>query len=232
MAPTKDPLPYRDPIPARSFAWPVAAKINCAPVVDPPDERFTEIFERRRSERVIERAPLGDIVNVLAFAMRPRFSKDDEFGRTKRPAMSAGALHPISVLIIPNRDDRRVFHYNSREHCLESLQADDSCVGQWLDQCELVLPEADGSYLVFVADITVTGAVYERPESLIWRDAGALLQTIAIASTAFQLLFCPLGLLGSEIAAMFADPRQLVSAGAAVVGQAGCSQAITGKTHE
>jgi len=173
-----------------------------------------------------------DIVNVLAFAMRPRFAKDDQFGRTKRPAMSAGALHPISVLIIPNRDDRRVFHYNSKEHCLESLQADESCVGQWLDQCELVLPEADGSYLVFVADITVTGTVYERPESLIWRDAGALLQTIAIASTAFQLLFCPLGLLGSEIAAIFADPRRLVSAGAAVVGQAGRSQAITGKTHD
>jgi hypothetical protein len=232
LTPTKDPLPRHDPIPAQPFAWPVTAKINCAPIIDPPDQRFTEVLERRRCERHIDRAPLGDIVNVLAFTMRPRFSNDDEFGRTKRPAMSAGALHPISVLIIPNLDDQRVLHYNPREHCLESLQADSNCVKQSVDRCRVVLPEADGTYLVFAADTTITGAVYECPESLIWRDAGALLQTIAMVSTAFQLVFCPLGLLGSEIAAMLGDPCHIISAGVAVVGQARRSQATPERTDD
>jgi nitroreductase len=38
---------------------------------------------------------------------------------------------------------------------------------------------------------------YGNSESLVWRDSGALLQTLALAAELYGLGFCPLGILGS-----------------------------------
>jgi SagB-type dehydrogenase family enzyme len=166
------------------------------------------------------RAPIDEIINALGFAIRPRFWKeDDEFGRTRRPAMSAGALHPFSVLIIPGREDHRLFRYDAVEHCLETLRTEVATLKVWFEHSAELLPDADGSALILVADIAKQEAVYERAESLAWRDAGALVQTIAMVCTAYHLAFCPLGLLGSEIVATLGAPDRLVAAGTALVGQ-------------
>jgi nitroreductase len=83
-----------------------------------------------------------------------------------------------------------------------------------------LLPDAQSSILVFVADLPRANAIYQRPGSLIWRDAGALLQTISLAATAYRLGSCPLGLLGTEIVdALALPPERALAVGCAVIGR-------------
>lgn len=42
-------------------------------------------------------------------------------------------------------------------------------------------------------------SAYADSETLVWRDAGAMLQTLALVAELFGLGFCPLGILGSEV---------------------------------
>ena len=143
------------------------------------------------------RAPFREVVNAVAFGVRPRETEDnDAFGRSYRPSPSAGAIHPVDVLLV--HGGSRVFRYAPLAHQLEVLRV---CRPQELsifrEDCREVLPTAAGTAIVFVGDRNRIAALYERPESLLWRDAGVLLQTLALVATAFRLRFCPLGILGT-----------------------------------
>jgi hypothetical protein len=81
-----------------------------------------------------------------------------------------------------------------------------------------MFPQAQGDILILVADNTLTASQYENSEPLIWRDAGALMQTLHICATAFRLNFCPAGISGSELIAPYGESG-LMAAGVAVVGR-------------
>ena len=51
-----------------------------------------------------------------------------------------------------------------------------------------------GTVIWFVADLARTGARYKNPESLAWRDSGALLATIGLVAEGMRLNCCGLGL--------------------------------------
>jgi len=83
-----------------------------------------------------------------------------------------------------------------------------------------LLPSADASALIFIADLPRIQALYQNPSSLIWRDAGALLQTVGLAAVAYRLGFCPLGMLGTEIVEALALPRERAQpVGSALIGR-------------
>lgn len=164
-------------------------------------------------------APLEAVINLLAFATRPRYWKqDDDYSRTMRPSISAGALHPVSVLLIPTVGEVQLQRYNSTDHQIETLVAAPANVAAVVSSVRLYLPNAGGTILVFVADRSSPDAVYENSDSLIWRDAGALLQTLAITAAAYKLAFCPLGYLGFDAVRALGNPDQLLAVGSAVVG--------------
>jgi hypothetical protein len=214
---TKDPRPRTAPLKVDPFEWPVKSRTACSPIVAPTEQSFQVVFEERRSQRSMGAVALGTIVNTLGFAMRPRYWKDgDAFERTRRPALSAGALHPLSVLICPF-GEQQLLRYDATSHFTEDLQVEPGALEAWALRVKTVLPNTHGSTLFFVADNAKPNSVYELSESLIWRDGGALLQTIALACTAYDLAFCPLGLLGSEVIDALNAP-QLITAGTAVIG--------------
>jgi len=83
-----------------------------------------------------------------------------------------------------------------------------------------MLPDARCDYLVLLADPAVTDSCYFDPQNLMWRDAGALMQTLHFCATAYRLAFCPAGITGAEIAAsIFGSGSRLIGAGVAVVGR-------------
>ena len=78
-----------------------------------------------------------------------------------------------------------------------------------------------GTHLVLAGDLVRLGALYSDPVSLLWRDAGALLQTLALVSNFYRLAFCPLGNLGFEVvAALGLKTNEALALGCAVVGRA------------
>lgn len=166
---------------------------------------------------------LGEVVNFVGFATRIyALSTDDPIGRTRRPAISAGGLHPIHVLIVSKEINPEVCRYDGESHTLEFLLVRrPSALRRFVARAKCVLPDARGSYLVLLAETEKTSSVYEHPASLLWRDSGALLQTLHLSATAYGLAFCAMGILGHDfVSALFPAVQKVCAVGVASVGRA------------
>ena len=201
--------------------WPVTRALNCGDVVAPLERSFVATLEARRSHRVMTRAPLREVVNAIAFGVRPRETiEGDAFGRSRRPSPSAGAIHPVDVLLV--HGSSRVFRYAPLAHQLEALRVRSRRhLDAFLEDCQEILPEASGTRIVLASEMNRVAAVYKRPESLLWRDAGVLLQTLALVATAYRLAFCPLGILGTPVVRAIGLSEQISGVGVALMGRFG-----------
>lgn len=217
-----DPVPRPQPLAVTPVQWPVVRRIALPRLAPPIAADFSEIVAERRSRRSIDRAPLREVLNCLSFATFPS-SKWSSAGqlRTHRPAHSAGGLHPAEIALVTGRRRRRIFRLDANEAVLELLHSNRPEALSKLDaKITEVFPHSECDYLVMLADSTAVDAFYTNAESLLWRDAGALMATLHLCATAYRLAFCPAGILGLElIHALFgADPR-VRALGAAVIGR-------------
>jgi hypothetical protein len=216
-----DPRPRIDVGRSERKLWPVGKSLYCADIVPPKSSSFKKVFESRRSDRNIANAEILDIINALAFATRPRFFKhNDPFNRTLRPAQSAGALHIISTVIVNwKKGGGGCVRYDPFFHKVDFLKLKkNSELQKFKALVKDVIPNSEGSSLVLIADKKLISSVYKNPESLIWRDAGALMQTISMVFSSYRLAFCQLGILGGEIPKALGFSNQMVAVGVAQVG--------------
>lgn len=225
-----DPRPRSSPWIAKGVDWPISSRLRCPPVIPPPEWLFGELVEARRSDRAMRPASLREIVNALAFATRPRFAWDfDVHKRTRRLSASAGALHAIEIIVVAHRGTARMMRYDPVTHSLERLRKRmPSYLCEFSRTCTSILPEASDTSLVLIGDTARIESLYEHSDSLLWRDAGALLQMLALVSTAYRLAFCPLGILGNEIVeALGLDPQLVRPLGCAAIGRQRVEQRLT-----
>lgn len=114
-----------------------------------------------------------------------------------------------------------MFHYDPLAHQIEILVFGKG--SKDLDELKRVtaeiLPGSCGTAIVFLANIDRVAGVYDNPLTLVWRDAGALLQTMFLAATAFRLAFCPLGILGHQVARALGLERRLTAVGVMLIGR-------------
>ncbi|MYF31328.1 MAG: SagB/ThcOx family dehydrogenase [Gammaproteobacteria bacterium] len=201
--------------------WPVTRTFDCGDIVPPLELSFAATLEARRSHRVMSRAPLREVVNAIAFGVRPRERiEGDALGRSLRPSPSAGAIHPVDVLLV--HGSSRVFRYSPLAHQLEGLRVRRrEELETFLEDCGQILPEAAGTAIVLVGEVNRVAAAYTRPESLLWRDAGVLLQTLALVATAYRLAFCPLGILGTPVVRAMGLSEYVSAVGVALIGRFG-----------
>ncbi|WP_186079065.1 nitroreductase family protein [Burkholderia gladioli] len=212
---TEDPSPLGDGR-FEAYKWPVVLTVPFEHHQLPAERSFLDVFESRRSMRALQPAPLAVILDALRLALVPRFWKTgDPLLRSRRPSLSAGALHPISILIFA---DDKTYRVNVEDSTLDELHVSEEASECFLHKCRQVLPSADGAFLILVADKARPNAAYDHPDSLIWRDAGALLQTLALAAESYELGFCPLGTLGGEVVSALPSADQLMAVGVATIG--------------
>ena len=172
-----EPTPRTDPEIPRSFSWPTRRKFICPPVTPPPVTAFATVVEQRRSVRFMAPVAIRELVNFMAYSTRPRFLRNDPARESLRLSPSAGALHCIDTLLIDWRTSRRVARYDPSDHTLDLLHiAKYDYLDKFVSRCEAILPNASQTAIVLVADLPRINSKYENPESLIWRDAGILLQ--------------------------------------------------------
>jgi hypothetical protein len=217
-----DPQPRESPAPPSGLRWPKRSQLRCPHIIPPPPASFASVLEARRSNRTLRPAPIREIVNALAFATRPRFVLDgDCYLRSRRPTPSAGAIHPIEIVIADWRGSDRLMRYNALDHSIEILRiTHPEKVREFADLCANLLPDAHGTALVLIADQHRTQSLYNNFSSLIWRDAGALLEVLALVATAYRLRFCPLGILGGHVVdALALCLEQAIGVGCAIIGR-------------
>lgn len=217
-----DPQPKLHPEDVSSVVWPVLRTIRCPLTLPPPPLPFVDVLESRRSDREMVTAPLREIVNAIAFATRLRATlANDAMKRTRRLSPSAGALHPLDVVLVDWRGASRLVRYDAYTHTLDVLarRAGHNDLDELRQAVDRLAPRARGTAVVLLGDAARVRANYENAGTLFWRDAGVLLQTLFLVATAFRLAFCPLGILGHEVARALDLEGRLTPAGVALIGR-------------
>jgi SagB-type dehydrogenase family enzyme len=162
----------------------------------------------------------AQLSNLLSLTCRVQtiVSESLGFAQSMRPAPSAGAIHPIHVVL--NGIHEPGWHrYDPFAHSLVELKSRVT-VATVRDAFEIVLPVAGATLILFAAEPDRMFAKYCEGSSLVWRDAGVLQGYFAAAAEALELNFCLLGVTGEPWVSQLVDGANLVGAGAAYVGTA------------
>lgn len=172
----------------------------------------------RRSLRTFAAPSLSALSALLWHAARCQetFPCPLGFDLQLRPAPSAGAIHPIHILLeLPA--DKAWARYDPIIHQLQVL-SEQRALATLRRMAEDYVRTDNGCLLAFVAEPGMTGAKYDHPESLIWRDAGVLQGVMAMTAPQTGLGLCLLGLTGDEAIASLSNQGQLRGVGVAIVG--------------
>lgn len=178
-----------------------------------------EILRERRTTRQFGRLDDTALSDFFWHACRSLEAWPSEMGfdLEHRAAPSAGAIHPIHVVI--NRPgDTRWWLYEPHGHFLVELPTATSRLSGLLSHSQVVLEAPDAVRLLFLAEPGKTLAKYSDGYSLVWRDAGALLGVMALVAQGLDLSFCPLGITGEPWASTLAKQGELVGVGLALLG--------------
>lgn len=116
-----------------------------------------------------------------------------------RPTPSAGALHPIELVITGLPGSPGAWWYRADEHAFALLDSDDSTLRALETEAADCLPVEAASQIWLLGDIEKVAAKYECPASLLLRDAGFLLCTLTFTATAMGLAPVPMGVTANSI---------------------------------
>lgn len=217
-----NPRPRESPRHYTPLSWPLGPRIPL-PIpafVGGARRSLAELLLQRRTRR--EFLPLStELLSKLTWlTCQVQRTGGDELGfsLSHRPCPSAGAIHPIHLLVIDPQADRW-FRYDPVSHALNEVitQLEPR---QVLADIQSVLPAPSATLLLLAAEPGKTSAKYEAPGSLVWRDAGVLLGFLAVAAEALGLSYCPLGVTGDPWVGRLLNQPGLTGVGTAFVGAA------------
>lgn len=126
-----------------------------------------------------------------------------------RASPSAGGLHPISLVCVPEAPGQNVFFYDGLEHRLGKmvLDADQAISANAADIAAVLGHAAHGWTIRLIADFDKTKAAYDNAWSLILRDAGCLIMTLCLVAEWLGLRACPLGFMGQRLCSTLGFPN-------------------------
>lgn len=175
---------------------------------------FTQVMFKRKSQRSFKAASIDHLSYLLWFTNRVKDHIDSDMGFpiTLRPVPSAGAIHPIHILINSPYTDMW-WRYDPFSHSLWPVIKENQYFLNVRKDCKEILDCNTASLILLVAEPKKTLSKYTDGASLVWRDAGILLGNLALVSSYLDINFCPIGaLLPTEID----DKKQLVTVGMAI----------------
>ena len=180
--------------------------------------KFSDVIASRRSRRSFGRLELPQLSQLLSLTCRSHRTLGGSFGfpLSQRPAPSAGAIHPIHV-ILGLADQINWQLYDPFRHCLTELPSKVH-LSDVRTAMDVLVPGEEGTLILFAAEPQRTLQKYEHGVSLVWRDAGVLQGYFALAAEALEINFCLLGVTGEPWVSQLVDGSHLAGVGAAYVG--------------
>ncbi|KAB0773162.1 nitroreductase family protein [Pseudomonas aeruginosa] len=216
-----DPLPKAAPERYAPLQWEVGEICPLPSLHGALDQPFSKVLDARVSQREFGHVDNQQLGTLLWLACRTRGVGASELGfdLEHRAAPSAGAIHPIHIIVKRPGDDRWWLYEPRTHHLVELRQATDKLAGLY-DLSLQVMEGSEATRILFLAEPSKTLGKYQNGCSLVWRDAGALLAVIALTAAALELNFCPLGITGEPWASTLADQGKLAGVGLALLGSA------------
>ncbi|HDR0626819.1 TPA: nitroreductase [Pasteurella multocida] len=214
-----NPTPKESITPYTPINWkgePVYSLSKYLSIYDSSD--YVKVIFDRHSSRIFGGINLQDLANILYLTNIVKASSKSEYGfsLSKRPVPSAGAIHPIHILIAsPLYRDMLIFDPFS--FTLNSIKTNIN-VDIIRNDINSVLDIQNGTLILLGAEYGKTASKYNNPDSLIWRDAGILIGALHMAASFLKLSFCPLGITGEPWVSRLSNQFDLFGVGVAVVG--------------
>ena len=224
MQPGSNPKPRSKPLFALPYAYPLEASFQLPPPQKLPIVPFFKVVTERKSVRSFCPIDFTELSTLLAYTAKVKSVKvmlNDSIV-TRRFSASAGGVHPIDLLLSMPAPitNRQLYYYNPFYHQYVSLklsQADQLAFFEHVNEC---LPLGEGVLIWMLAHLHRTERHYENPLSLVWRDAGALLNVLQLSATALEYNSCPVGTLAEPfIQCLFKESGPIISAGGIIVGK-------------
>lgn len=216
-----EPKPKEEPILDKS-AWKATSVFTDSRTTLSSYKSFDDVLDNRRTTRSFQPARLGLVLDLIQRVFEPHhFGSGTLSGRKRKVAISAGALHPIDIVVVSGTDVSEPLLFCDRSRRFMTLPlANQSEFAAAVNEAGKVVPSANGHILLFVGDLRLVSSAYEDPESLLWRDGGAVLQTCSMAAEAYDLACCPIGLTGHAILKALGAPHSdMVAIGLIVIGR-------------
>ena len=215
----KEPHPRVRPLRTHVHSFPLVAAFPLPPVREKRLPALDLVLASRHSHRDFKKPlPLDRLGDLLWYAARVREQRGaDGCPWESRVAPSAGGCHPIHVAVLrASGAEKLALIYDGSSHALGVVDDGGVDLRQCLREIAKCLPFGKGTILWFLADTMRTGAKYRNPESLMWRDSGALLAIFCLVAEALGLEACGVGI--HETPAL----RKLFKLSVSVVGMGGC----------
>lgn len=203
--------PQRRPLAASPPTPSIEVRSVISLPADAPQEReFWDVLSTRRTRYASRPLSLERLGTLLGHTCRVN-SRD----APRRPWPSAGALYPIEV-VVEGLDGaaNALFRYCADTHALHELAVDSSTGSRLRSLAEECLPSQPATLIWLAACEERTASRYINGESLIWRDAGGLLATIALAAQALGLAAAQLGITGQPVIAQLPWSHAMFGVGA------------------
>lgn len=220
--PFPDPSPREKELPFTPYRFAFKARRLLEPPIDTTSEGCLRVMHQRQSRRVFGPLSEQQLSALLWFSAKTLRAKHELSGfySQHRPAPSGGGRHPVHILLLtPASDELAVSVYEPEGHALLLLdQPEPAATRIFAKELQPVVPPQSGTVLWLAAEHTRTSSRYMHSESLVWRDAGALLATIHLAAEALSINCCAYGPIGGAWINRLFPGAPFVGVGGCVVG--------------
>jgi SagB-type dehydrogenase family enzyme len=209
--------------PVTPFNYQIQHTLKLPQNITPLPARFDEVVTKRASVREFKGLTLQQVSDILWYTAKIKKISLQENGYilTHRGVPSAGARHPIDIIVINSAlfGSEDLYYYNPFEHSLNQLITLNKNKEVFLKHINEIVDITDATIIWFVAHTDRTSAKYQNATSLVWRDAGALINGIQLVSTAMRINCCPIGSLGEPyISCFFENQEGVFGAGGLLIG--------------
>jgi len=215
-SPSKRPVELH----VREFRYPTISREYLAVPKAPRNVGFFATVESRRSRRTFGPMSKSALSALLWYSSKTlsTWVEPNGFRWEHRPAPSAGGRHPVDLLVVSdNRAENVAYIYDPFAHALNRIQIQGPGKVTGLVREVNNIVSCRGATIIWhLAQFARTLSKYVDGESLVWRDAGALLATMGLVAEALRLSFCAIGITGEPWVSEMLDSK------GAVVGVGGC----------
>jgi hypothetical protein len=214
-----EPVPHETASPLADLPWPDGETVILGDSPRGPARSFVDVAVARRTRYDFAPLQMDELSEFFALTCRVQQSSPEQglgFALSRRLLPSAGAIHPIHVVL--NRFGSLLWQrYDPYAHALVELPSPHApdVVRRSLND----LADTDeATVFLFAAEPQRTAAKYANETSLVWRDAGVLLGGMSLAAEALELSFAPLGATGDPWVANLVPGHALAGVGVALLG--------------
>jgi SagB-type dehydrogenase family enzyme len=219
----QNPKPKEEQAKFLPFVYPTIGKTLLSRGFAKSNLSFLDVFLSRRSINDLSGITILKLSEVLYYSCKTQYILVDESGflLSKRASPSAGALHPIDILVSPSplSGIRNLSFYNPTDHSLNELKIEKEILQEFFTEVNDNVRLNDASLIWFSIQPEKTSSKYDNSESLIWRDTGALLYCIQITCTYLGLSSCPLGTLAANTFHSLFATQSLIPGGGILIGK-------------